>query len=322
MGGYNNSNNFDNDLPPPLPNSPPPLESANKRLDRLLLATVPKKEDGNSGGTSAPRGGVLKNGTAYNGSGEATGPSNPAKKVSWNTKTTVVVTPEDAEDDDEEEGDELLQNERQAQGGQMVKNTRNNDQYDDNEEGEEMMGDEDEYYGGDKGTSAADLEETFSLQDIEDALVIGGDGSNAQNGGNGGTSTGNDSSADLTATNYEEEWNTKYVSSGHTSGVIGTQEIYNDPRQRIEAARQRTNASQAALAGDKVPEKLSFAEKMKMFAKTSGAAAEDENNQIPPRGGGAVGGNVPPTSKSGNGSNKNVTSTTASRSTLNGDVQR
>lgn len=280
MSGYNNSNsNQENDLPPPLPNSPPPLESANQRLDRLLLATsLPKNESEGSGitGSTSVRGGVLKNGTSYNG-GEAG--ASTAKKVSWNTKTTVVVTPEDAEDDDEEdeeEGDQSGQNVRTSSHQK-----RNHDAYDDANEEETAGENDNEYYGGDTG--AADLEETFSLQDIEDALVIGGDGGGPENGTTG---TGNDSSVDLNSTSYEEEWNTKYVSSGHTSGVIGTQEIYNDPRQRIEAARQRTNASQAALAGDKVPEKLSFAEKMKMFAKTSGAAAEDENNQTPKSGSG------------------------------------
>lgn len=85
-------------------------------------------------------------------------------------------------------------------------------------------------------------EESFSLQDIDDVL---------------GGST---------------------YTSGNTPGVIGSQEVYNDPRKRIEAARLKSlNLNQPGP--DKVPEKLSFAEKMKMFAKTSGSVADDENNQ-------------------------------------------
>lgn len=43
-----------------------------------------------------------------------------------------------------------------------------------------------------------------------------------------------------------------------SAGVIGTQEVYNDPRQRIVKAREQTNA-------DVNIEKLSFQEKLKMF---------------------------------------------------------
>lgn len=43
-----------------------------------------------------------------------------------------------------------------------------------------------------------------------------------------------------------------------SAGVIGTQEVYNDPRHRIVRERERTNA-------DINIEKLSFQEKLKMF---------------------------------------------------------
>ncbi|XP_023319046.1 uncharacterized protein LOC106656697 isoform X3 [Trichogramma pretiosum] len=54
---------------------------------------------------------------------------------------------------------------------------------------------------------------------------------------------------------------------GATPGVIGAQEVYKDPRQRrlAEKQRQQQNSQMGA-----VPEKLSFKEKMKMFAMETG----------------------------------------------------
>lgn len=53
---------------------------------------------------------------------------------------------------------------------------------------------------------------------------------------------------------------------GNTPGVIGSQEVYRDPRQRIEAERT------LQVVGNKNPgpEKLTFKEKMKMFAQEVG----------------------------------------------------
>ncbi|CAN8002103.1 unnamed protein product [Ixodes hexagonus] len=52
---------------------------------------------------------------------------------------------------------------------------------------------------------------------------------------------------------------------GNTPGVIGAQEVYRDPRQRIE--RQRALEQPARPPG---PEKLTFREKMRMFARETG----------------------------------------------------
>ena len=59
--------------------------------------------------------------------------------------------------------------------------------------------------------------------------------------------------------------NNSYL-SGNTPGVIGAQEVYNDPRQRIQAQKMQTNPNRPNVG----PEKLSFQEKMKMFAMESG----------------------------------------------------
>uniref|UniRef100_A0A182V6Y7 PDZ domain-containing protein n=1 Tax=Anopheles merus TaxID=30066 RepID=A0A182V6Y7_ANOME len=61
-----------------------------------------------------------------------------------------------------------------------------------------------------------------------------------------------------------ENWNMQIQA---TPGVIGAQEVYRDPRTRRLAEQQQKQKS------DAVPEKLSFKEKMKMFALESG-----ENN--------------------------------------------
>ena len=60
--------------------------------------------------------------------------------------------------------------------------------------------------------------------------------------------------------------NNSYV-SGNTPGVIGAQEVYNDPRHRIEAEKMRRTQNVRPHVG---PEKLSFQEKMKMFAMEAG----------------------------------------------------
>lgn len=51
-----------------------------------------------------------------------------------------------------------------------------------------------------------------------------------------------------------------------TPGVIGAQEVYRDPRAR----RLAEQAQQKTVQQTPVPEKLSFKEKMKMFAMETG----------------------------------------------------
>ncbi|XP_025158931.1 uncharacterized protein LOC105186790 isoform X3 [Harpegnathos saltator] len=55
--------------------------------------------------------------------------------------------------------------------------------------------------------------------------------------------------------------------SGATPGVIGAQEVYKDPRQKRLAEKQKQQQNSQIGA---VPEKLSFKEKMKMFAMETG----------------------------------------------------
>ncbi|XP_016772699.2 uncharacterized protein LOC410161 isoform X11 [Apis mellifera] len=55
--------------------------------------------------------------------------------------------------------------------------------------------------------------------------------------------------------------------TGSTPGVIGAQEVYKDPRQKRLAEKQKQQ--QSSQVGQ-VPEKLSFKEKMKMFAMETG----------------------------------------------------
>lgn len=57
----------------------------------------------------------------------------------------------------------------------------------------------------------------------------------------------------------------------NTPNVIGSQEVYRDPRERMIQEKMR-NKPQATAQGQ--PEQLSFKEKMKMFAIQNNAAAQ------------------------------------------------
>lgn len=183
----NLSYQFD-DVPPPLPDSLPPIESANERLDRLLHSNNNRSKDGEPGAHPI-RGGVLKNSSNLC-NGESGGADRTVKKVSWNDNPSTA----------------------------MLADSESNEEAEEEEESQEP--------------------DRFSLQDIDDVL-----GQQA--------STGTD-------------WLNNYV-SGSTPGVIGAQEVYNDPRQRIEAERLKSNQNQTS--SDSVPEKLPFKEKMKMFSQ-------------------------------------------------------
>lgn len=89
----------------------------------------------------------------------------------------------------------------------------------------------------DEPTPTADESSSFTLQDIDEVL---------------GSSPGN----------------TNWMGTGDTPGVIGAQEVYRDPRQRMLAERMKSNQNQPA--NHIGPEKLSFKEKMKMFAMEAG----------------------------------------------------
>lgn len=63
----------------------------------------------------------------------------------------------------------------------------------------------------------------------------------------------------------------------NTPNVIGSQEVYRDPRERIREEKMKTQGPRTVQG----PEKLSFKEKMKMFAMTeaaNAAANERANN--------------------------------------------
>ncbi|KAG8189760.1 hypothetical protein JTE90_012933 [Oedothorax gibbosus] len=62
---------------------------------------------------------------------------------------------------------------------------------------------------------------------------------------------------------------------GNTPGVIGTQEVYRDPRQRIEAERTLG----LGVPKGPGPEKLTFKEKMKMFAQEVGEQESPKDKQ-------------------------------------------
>lgn len=61
----------------------------------------------------------------------------------------------------------------------------------------------------------------------------------------------------------------------NTPNVIGSQEVYRDPRERIRQEKMKTQAPRTVQG----PEKMSFKEKMKMFAMTEAANAAAANGE-------------------------------------------
>jgi len=68
-----------------------------------------------------------------------------------------------------------------------------------------------------------------------------------------------------------------HVTSAHTPSVIGTQEVYRDPRSRMLMEQQERK-----LSGPKQTDgsKLSFAEKMKLFAQEAGETTPRDKAKI------------------------------------------
>lgn len=116
----------------------------------------------------------------------------------------------------------------------------------------------------DENEEEEDEEENFASEpDVEPVSANGQ--SRTVNGQDDSTTNG---LADTTAESLTLEDIDEVLSSEQTNnwiedsaGVIGTQEVYNDPRQRIVKERERTDPST-----DVNIEKLSFQEKLKMFS--------------------------------------------------------
>ncbi|XP_044743827.1 uncharacterized protein LOC123306030 isoform X1 [Chrysoperla carnea] len=86
--------------------------------------------------------------------------------------------------------------------------------------------------------------------------------------------------------------------AGATPGVIGAQEVYRDPRTRRLAEQQAKQASDRPC----IPEKLSFKEKMKMFAMETGEQGTPKDRSKISRAQrdiDNIGGNTPPSSSQG-----------------------
>lgn len=67
--------------------------------------------------------------------------------------------------------------------------------------------------------------------------------------------------------------------AGNTPGVVGAQEIYNDPRGRILASRKSANLQRPTQRAGAVPERMSFRDKMKMFAAEIGENTPQEKSK-------------------------------------------
>lgn len=72
------------------------------------------------------------------------------------------------------------------------------------------------------------------------------------------------------ALEMDDEQDPNNSKGGYTPNVIGAQEVYKDPRERIKAEKMR-NKPQKIIAG---PEKLSIKDKMRLFEEESQTNSE------------------------------------------------
>jgi len=69
--------------------------------------------------------------------------------------------------------------------------------------------------------------------------------------------------------------------TGDTPGVVGAQEVYRDPRDRMLAAKQNGGAGGGPVGGitPNTMDRLSFRDKMKLFASEIGDSTPEERNK-------------------------------------------
>ncbi|XP_025990196.1 afadin isoform X10 [Solenopsis invicta] len=101
--------------------------------------------------------------------------------------------------------------------------------------------------------------------------------------------------------------------SAATPGVIGAQEVYKDPRQKRLAEKQKQQNSQIGA----VPEKLSFKEKMKMFAMETGEDGTPRDKVKISRAQREIDNISSPLNSNSNNNNNNNTTTTSGNNTNN-----
>ena len=72
----------------------------------------------------------------------------------------------------------------------------------------------------------------------------------------------------------ENQYNSPQYVAGSTPGVVGAQEVYRDPRDRLNALKGQSDAKHPS------PERISFRDKMKMFATEIGENTPKERTTI------------------------------------------
>jgi len=159
--------------------------------------------------------------------GSGTSKVNINKKVSWNEQivnNAIIIHNEDDDLDDEVHSDVDNYDEDYANGAAT---TAAIDVMNVNENGDVLP-----------QSTKDKIESSFTLQDIDEVL-------------------GSPNEVDDDFSNNPNQPN-------NTPNVIGAQEVYRDPRERIKAEKMKQN--NPATFVSEVPETLSFKEKMKMFA--------------------------------------------------------
>ncbi|XP_028968030.1 afadin [Galendromus occidentalis] len=241
------------DIPPPLPKSPPPpldMPTApnNNNSQPTGLQPLQSVLKNSNGILNSPSKGNLKhtnfNNNNNNNHGEQ--PSNPPakKKVSFH-ETHLEVSYDNYEDD----------------------------YYDEEEEEDEQMMENDDYHN--HMAMQVQMEQAQQNQHLHQVQQVHHQVQDQQqpphqeivNGGRSGIVEDSQEAEKYTLEDIDEVLNQPQLTfSPQAPGVIGSQEVYRDPRQRIISAKQSQKESSPPVG----PEKLTFQEKMKMFAKEVG----------------------------------------------------
>ena len=163
-----------------------------------------------------------------NGELNGTNKANTNKKVSWNEQIVnnaiIIHNDDDDELEEEDDGDHLVHS--------GVENYE-----DDYPNGNTVINLNENGNEAPQQSTKEKIESSFTLQDIDEVL-------------------GTPNEVD------EDDFSNNPNQSNNTPNVIGAQEVYKDPRERIKAEKMKQNSTWTS----EVPETLSFKEKMKMFA--------------------------------------------------------
>lgn len=219
-----------------------------QKLERFLARAAAAPNNNNTISSSSTNIGSNYNNTSAINSNNILATSKPAlrngsdsngpKKVSWNHAVNVVEQASDIQYADESDEAEPNAESNESDIEAMSMNSGSNGSHKRSETTTTIREEDEE-------EDEEEVEDSFTLQDIDEVLGAPVDTEFGPNGGQ----------------------------SNCTPNVIGAQEVYRDPRDRIKAEKQKQNHNSWT---NQVPEKLSFHEKKKMFAMEADQMHEKE----------------------------------------------